>query len=128
MHQRSCVTRVLGTAANYSNCLLLTVRRAFELHVQLTDVIVHQVYLPVAHHSAQSCYITRQPGQGSEARTAGQHDCLQLHDVHLSALAGGSHDNPASQLTYHQAVGGTNAAHQIGKRHWQSRYNTQFTQ
>ena len=34
-------------------CLMPTVRGPFELYIQLTDVVVHQVYLPVAHHPAQ---------------------------------------------------------------------------
>lgn len=34
-------------------CLILTIRRSLKLYIQLTDVIVDQVYFPVAHHSAE---------------------------------------------------------------------------
>ena len=45
----------------------LTVRGSLELHVHLANVIVHQVYLPIAHHPALSHTL-----DGEETRTARQ--------------------------------------------------------
>lgn len=93
----------LGAASMWMTyCFLLTVRRSLELHIQLADVIVHEVYFPIAHHPARKqAHVRRQRSWDSEVSMRHQRS-LQFHDVHFSALAGGRHGNPASQTTWHQ--------------------------
>ena len=84
--------------AELNNAAGLTVRRALEIYVQLADVIVHQVYLPVAHHSATNKAQAAVSASEASVTRNRQSQGLQFHDVHLPALARGRHVDPGSQV------------------------------